>query len=101
MIGMDLVSFLILLVISVAVSAVLHYGLNHYVTPGLWSFCSKIVVGWIGAWLGSPVLGHWFPGLAYQQVYYIPAVLGALALLILVIDLAKTCCAGAGGSTSA
>src|SRR6516165_11821133 len=51
MIGMDFVSFLTLLIISVVVSGILHYGLNYYVTPGHWSFCSKIVVGWIGAWL--------------------------------------------------
>jgi len=29
-----------LLIISVVVSRILHYGLN-YVTPGFWSFCSK------------------------------------------------------------
>jgi hypothetical protein len=47
MIGMDFVSFLILLVISVVVSGILHYGLNYYVTPGFWSFCSKVVIGWV------------------------------------------------------
>jgi uncharacterized membrane protein YeaQ/YmgE (transglycosylase-associated protein family) len=59
------------------------------VTPGFWSFCSKVVVGWVGAWLGSPVFGHWFPGLNYQQVYYIPAIVGSLALLVLAIDFVK------------
>ena len=34
MIGMSFISFVILLIISVAVSAVLHYGLKCYVTPG-------------------------------------------------------------------
>ena len=34
MIGMDFISFLILLVISVVVSGILHYGLKYYVTPG-------------------------------------------------------------------
>ena len=61
MIGMDFISFLILLVISVVVSGILHYGLNYYVTPGFWSFCSKVAVGWLGAWIGSPVIGHWPP----------------------------------------
>jgi uncharacterized membrane protein YeaQ/YmgE (transglycosylase-associated protein family) len=89
MIGMDFVSYLILLVIAVVVSGILHYGLNYYVTPGHWSFCSKIVVGWVGAWLGSPVLGYWFPGLHYNQVYIIPAILGSLGLLILAVDLGK------------
>ncbi len=89
MIGMSFASFLILLVISIVVSAILHFGLKYYVTPGLWSFCSKIVVGWIGAWFGSPVLGHWWPGLQFEEVYYIPAILGSAAVLILAVDLTK------------
>ncbi len=89
MIGMDFVSFLILLVISVVVSGILHYGFSYYVTAGFWSFCSKIVIGWIGAWLGSPVLGHWWPGLQYHEVYYIPAILGALGALVVAVDLGK------------
>lgn len=89
MIGMDFVSFLILLIISVVVSGILHYGLNYYVAPGLWSFCSKVVVGWIGAWLGSPVFGYWFPGFQYHEVYIIPAIIGSAALLVLAIDLMK------------
>jgi len=90
MIGMDFVSFLILLIISIVVSGILHYGLKYCVTPGFWSFCSKVVVGWIGAWLGSPVLGNWWPGLNYMQVYYIPAILGSAALVILAVDVTKS-----------
>jgi len=89
MIGMDFVSFLVLLVISVVVSGVLHFGLKYYVTPGFWWFCSKVVVGWIGAWLGSPVLGHWWPGVAYGEVYMVPAVLGCAAVLVVAVDVAK------------
>ena len=91
MIGMNSISFLILLIISVAVSAILHYHFKYYVTPGHWSFCSKVVVGWIGAWLGSPVFGHWpnrIPSLHYAEVWYIPAILGALALIIVAVDVA-------------
>lgn len=90
MFGMDLISFLILVVISVVVSAALHWGMKYYVIPGLGSYFSKVVIGWIGAWLGSPVFGHWWEGLNYEQVYYIPAILGSLALLVLVIDGTKT-----------
>jgi uncharacterized membrane protein YeaQ/YmgE (transglycosylase-associated protein family) len=86
MIGMDFISFLILLVISAVVSGALHYGAKYYVTPGLWSFCSKVAVGWVGAWLGSPVIGHWFPGVQYQDVYYIPAILGSLTLIVVAVD---------------
>jgi len=90
MFGMDVVSFLILLVISAVVAAVLHFGLKYYVIPGLASYFSKIVIGWFGAWLGSPVFGHWLEGVNYQQVYFIPAILGSLALLVLAIDVVKT-----------
>ncbi|NIM47979.1 MAG: hypothetical protein GTO22_01740 [Gemmatimonadales bacterium] len=96
MTGMDFISFLILLVISVVVSAILHFGLRYYVIPGVASYCSKVVIGWLGAWLGSPVLGHWFGALRYApegqqyQLYFIPAILGSLALVVLVVDVVKT-----------
>lgn len=86
---MDFTSFLILLVISAVVSAILHYGLEYYVTPGIWSYCSKVVVGYFGAWLGTPVFGRWFPGANYNDVYYIPAILGAFAILLVAVDLMK------------
>ncbi len=57
MIGMDLLSFLILLVIGIVVAAILHYGFRFYVIPGTSSFHCKVVIGWLGAWLGSPVFG--------------------------------------------
>jgi uncharacterized membrane protein YeaQ/YmgE (transglycosylase-associated protein family) len=90
MIGMDFTSFLILLVISAVVSAVLHFGLRYYVVSGLTSYFGKLVVGWVGAWLGSPVFGHWFEGLSSGEVYYIPAILGSLALIVLAVDLVRT-----------
>ena len=93
MIGIDFIGFLILLIISVVVSTVLHYGCKYYVTPGTWSFCSKVVVGWIGAWLGSPVFGYWphrFPILQHGDIWFIPAILGALALIIVAVDVATT-----------
>lgn len=89
MIGMNLISFLILLVISLVVSGILHYGFKYYERPGLWSFWSKVAVGWIGAWLGSPVLGHWPPVVHYDVVYIIPAILGALGLLVVAVEFAK------------
>jgi uncharacterized membrane protein YeaQ/YmgE (transglycosylase-associated protein family) len=92
MIGMDFISFVILLIISAVVSAILHYGLNYYVMPGFWSFCSKVVLGWVGAWLGSPIFGYWphrFPVLQYENIWFIPAILGSLAVLLVAVDLAK------------
>jgi uncharacterized membrane protein YeaQ/YmgE (transglycosylase-associated protein family) len=91
MIGMDFGSFLVLLIISVVVSGILHYGFKYYVRAGAVSFLSKVVIAWIGAWLGSPVFGHWWEGLNYEQVYYVPAILGSLAVLVLAVDCVKTC----------
>ena len=90
MIGMTFVSFLILLVISIVVSAILHYVLKFYIRPGIVSFVSKVIFGWIGAWLGSPVFGYWFAGLVYEKIYIIPAILGSFALLIIMVDLVLT-----------
>ncbi len=81
------INFLVLLVISAAVSAVLHFGLKYYVTSGWWSFISKVVVGYIGAALGTPLLGKWWEGVAYGDIYIVPAIVGAFALLVLAIDL--------------
>ena len=101
MIGMDFISFLILLVISIVVSAVLHYVLKFYVVPGLASYCGKVIIGWLGAWLGSPVLGYWFPGVQYEAVYIIPAILGSLAAIVIAVDVVKSVCGVLEGGTSA
>ena len=90
MIGMNFVSFIILLVISIVVSAVLHFVFKYYVRPGWNSFISKVIFGWFGAWLGSPVFGYWFECANYEKVYIIPAILGSLAFLILTIDFLKS-----------
>lgn len=81
--------FLALLVISIVVAAILHYGLKFYVRAGLTSFISKVIIGYIGAsWFGSSMFGQWGP--SNGAVYYVPAVLGAAALLVLVVDIVKT-----------
>jgi uncharacterized membrane protein YeaQ/YmgE (transglycosylase-associated protein family) len=99
MIGdIDFGSFLVLLAISAVVSAVLHYGFKFYVVAGTGSFLSKVIIGWVGARAGSPILGHWWEGLNYQHIYFVPAILGAAAVLILAIDLVKTCSRVCGGS---
>ena len=90
MIGMDFLSFLVLLVISAVVSAILHFGFKYYVRPGLMSFFSKVIIGWFGAWLGSPIFGRWWGGVNYKEVYIVPAILGSLAILIFAVDMVKT-----------
>jgi uncharacterized membrane protein YeaQ/YmgE (transglycosylase-associated protein family) len=91
MIGIDFISFIILLIISIVVSGVLHFVFKFYIIPGWWSYASKALIGWVGAWLGSPVFGYWWPGLNYKEVYIIPAILGSLASVVFVVDLIKTC----------
>ncbi|HUK21389.1 MAG TPA: hypothetical protein VLV45_07515 [Gemmatimonadales bacterium] len=86
MVGMSFGSFAVLLIISVVVSAVLHYGLGFYAMPGTSSFLGKVVLGWIGGWLGSPVFGHWGAPIGAESVYVIPAILGCLAMLVLAVD---------------
>ncbi len=88
--AMNFISFLILLIISVAVSAILHFVFKFYITSGFGSFISKVIFGWVGAWLGTPVFGHWFTGVNYQDIYIIPAILGCLAFLIILIDSVKS-----------
>ncbi len=88
---MDFMSFLILLVVSIAVSAVLHYWFKFYITADTWSFISKVIVGWFGASLGTPIFGKWCAWLSYGDIYVVPAALGAFALLVVAIDVAKIC----------
>jgi uncharacterized membrane protein YeaQ/YmgE (transglycosylase-associated protein family) len=93
MIGMNFISFLILLIISIVVSGVLHFAVKFYIVPGWRSYASKVLIGWIGAWLGSPVFGYWPHPLSlnYQEVWIVPAILGALAIEVFVVDFIKTC----------
>ena len=94
---MDFISFIILFVIAVVVSWVLHYPLKYHVTAGVWSFFSKVVFAYIGAMLGLSFFGEWWPAVAYGDVYFVPAILGAFAILIVVVDLAKTLKGSPGG----
>lgn len=93
MIGMDFVSFLILVAISLVVSAIFHFALRYRVITGWGSYSGKVVLGWVGGWLGSPVFGHWWEPLRYQQVYILPAILGSAALVVLAVDCFQTAAA--------
>ncbi len=79
--------FLTLLVISVVVSGILHYGVKFYVTAGTWSFIAKCVVGYVGAMFGGYFFGSW--GYSFGGVSIIPAALGSAAMLIILIDVVK------------
>ncbi len=84
--------FLVLIVVSVAVSAVLHHGLSYYAVPGMKSFWGKIVIGYLGAmWAGS-LIGNWefVPGLTIASVPIIPAMLGSLGMIVFAVDATET-----------
>ncbi len=88
MIGMNFISFLILLLTSALATVVLHFLLKVRISKGIVSFFGTVVWGWIGAWLGSPVFGYW--AFHYESVYIIPAILGSFALILLMVDLVNT-----------
>lgn len=75
MIGMSFASFLSLLILGIIASIVLHLIVRYKMLSGFDGFMNKWIAGWMGAWLGSPVLGHWGPSV--NHVYVIPALLGA------------------------
>jgi len=90
MIGMSFISFMELLGISVVVALVLHYLLKYRNIAGFEGFLGKVIIGWLGAWLGSPVFGHWPANLSFADVYPIPALLGSLSSVFSVVLFFKT-----------
>jgi uncharacterized membrane protein YeaQ/YmgE (transglycosylase-associated protein family) len=82
MIGMGLVDFLVLLILGLIAAAVLYFVIRYRFLEGLDGFFAKWVVGWFGAWLGSPILGHWL--FKIGDVYVIPALVGAFVGVFLV-----------------
>lgn len=97
MVHMGFGFFLVNLIVALVASLVLHVALDVRVRGGVLSYLSSLILAWLGAWLGPPVFGDWFAGLQTAGVYWIPALLGAFAALILAVDAVKTCqAAGAG-----
>lgn len=95
---MDFTSFAVLLVISVVVSAVLHYGLKYYVNEDRWSFIAKVTWGYLGALLAPHLLGDWIDAAVVGDVHIIPAIVGAAAIVILGTDLIKSLNSSSGSS---
>jgi uncharacterized membrane protein YeaQ/YmgE (transglycosylase-associated protein family) len=87
MLGMSLLSFLILTVIGAVVAATYHYVIRYRFLEGNDAVIGKLIIGWLGAWLGSPVLGHWL--WKVENVYIVPALLGAIATIHLTVLTAK------------
>jgi len=77
MLGMSLLSFLMLTLIGAVVAVVYHNVIRYRFLEGNDALYGKLIVGWFGAWLGSPVFGHWL--WKVESVYVVPAILGAIA----------------------
>ena len=78
MIDMNFLEFLALLIVSLIAALIVHFWIRYPHSRSVDGFFWKWVVGWVFAWLGSPVLGHWFVHLRTGNVYIIPALLGGL-----------------------
>jgi uncharacterized membrane protein YeaQ/YmgE (transglycosylase-associated protein family) len=87
MLGMSLLSFLILTFIGAVVAATYNYVIRYRFLEGNDAVVGKLIIGWLGAWLGSPVLGHWL--WKVENVYIVPAILGAIVTIHLTILTAK------------
>lgn len=77
MIGMGFGQFVVLLVAGLISAAVIHYAVGYRFLTGIDGLFGKWITGWFGAWLGSPVFGHWFEPVKVGNTYLIPALLGA------------------------
>ncbi len=83
MLGMSLLSFLVLTLIGAVVAVVYHYVIRYRILDSTDAAVGKLIVGWVGAWLGSPIFGHWL--WKVENVYIVPAILGAIAAIHLVV----------------
>ena len=62
MVDMHFASFIALSLLSLLAALVVHFGFRYRVLDGFDGFLWKWVIGWLGAWVGTPVLGMWFDG---------------------------------------
>ena len=90
MIGVDFGGFIILLALALIAAAILHYGFKFYAKNSLASFFGELTIGYVGAWVSSWVLGYWPAGWEYENIYFIPAFLGALGLIVVYVEFLKS-----------
>ncbi|MDR7479966.1 MAG: hypothetical protein QN122_03375 [Armatimonadota bacterium] len=84
MVGIGFLAFLTLLGIgTVVVAAKIVIGAAPGGPRSAAEVATDLVFGWVGGWLGSPVFGHWFENVRYQEIYIFPALLGAVAAVLL------------------
>jgi len=74
---MSFLSFLVLTVIGAVAAVAYHDIFRLRFLEGTDARFGKLIVGWFGAWLGSPIFGNWL--WKVEDVHIVPAILGALA----------------------
>jgi len=84
MVGMNFLACIVLIVISIVISAILFYALKIRMGEGIKGFIAEIFVGWVGAWLGW-IWGHWW--FKFWDVYIVPAIIGSVATIWIVATL--------------
>lgn len=84
---MEFLGFGCLAVISAVVSLILFYVLKIKLPGG---YTTSLIVGYLGAWVGTPVLGKW-EFLAFHNISIIPGVLGAVAAILLARACVECC----------
>jgi len=84
MIGMSFLACVVLIIISIVISAILFYVLKKRIGRGIQGFIAEIFVGWVGAWLGW-IWGHWW--FKFWDVYIVPAIIGSVATIWIVAAL--------------
>jgi uncharacterized membrane protein YeaQ/YmgE (transglycosylase-associated protein family) len=77
LIGMRFLSFLALLIFSLFATIIVHWAIRYRFLSGAEGFFGKWILGWICAWLGPAVFGHWFGPVMLWNVYVIPGLIGA------------------------
>lgn len=83
MVGISFLAFLTLLGIgTVVVAAKIVISAATSGPRSAAEIATDLVFAWIGGWVGSPVFGHWFENVRYQQIYIFPALLGAAAAVL-------------------
>jgi uncharacterized membrane protein YeaQ/YmgE (transglycosylase-associated protein family) len=87
--GANFASFLTPLVVSVVVAVGYHSVWRYRFLDGIGACLATVGLGWIGGWLGSPVLGHWWWKI--ESVYTVPAILGAGVAIQLDVSCWKAC----------
>jgi uncharacterized membrane protein YeaQ/YmgE (transglycosylase-associated protein family) len=87
MLGMSLLSFVVLTLIAAIVAVAYHYVIRYRFLEDMDAVFGKLIVGWLGAWLGSAVFGHWLWRI--ENVYVVPAILGAIATVHLTVLMGK------------